>query len=233
MKKILLLLPTYNEKANLEKMVKEIFSFLPGTDILVIDDSSPDGTGEVAEELSKKIKQLQVLHRAKKLGLGSAYLEGFRYALSKDYQAVIQMDADCSHSPSALPGLIKELDSCDCVIGSRYVQGGGIKGWSWHRLLLSQCANFYCRTILGVPIQDLTGGFRALKRKVLESLELNQILSEGYAFQIELNWRIFKYGFRIQEIPIIFSERAGGKSKFGFPIILEALWIVWKLKFSS
>lgn len=233
MKKTLLILPTYNEKANLENLVREIIAFLPNAEILLVDDASPDGTGKLAEELAKKIKQLQVLHRHRKLGLGSAYLDGFRYALSKDYQSVIQMDADFSHSPSALPGLVKELDSSDCVIGSRYVEGGGIKGWSWHRLLLSRCANFYCRTILKVPIRDLTGGFRAVRREVLKALQLDEIRSQGYAFQIELNWRIFRKGFSIKEIPITFSERAGGKSKFGFPTILEALWVVWKLKFSS
>lgn len=229
--KTLVVLPTYNERMNLEKLVKEIISFLPEVEILVIDDASPDGTGEVADELSTKMRQVSVVHRSKKMGLGSAYLEGFQYALAKDFQAVIQMDADFSHSPGALPVLLKELESHDCVIGSRYVEGGGIQGWSWHRLALSRCANFYCRNILNVPIFDLTGGFRAVRREVLEKLNLRELLSEGYAFQIELNWRIFRKGFRVRETPIIFSERGGGKSKFGFPIILEAFWMVWKLKF--
>lgn len=231
--KTLVILPTYNESENLLRIIQEIFNVLPETHLLVVDDNSPDGTGKIAEGLSKNDARIAVLRRASKMGLGSAYRAGFRYALQQDFEAIIQMDADFSHSPHYLPRFIQELASCDCVIGSRYIEGGGFQGWPWHRLWLSACANFYTRTILNVRIFDLTGGFRCFRRKILETIRIDSMVSEGYSFQIEFNYRMSRCGFRLKEVPIVFIDRTRGKSKFSLPIILEAIFIVWKLRFQA
>lgn len=230
--KTLVILPTYNESENLPRFIPEVFTYVPeSADILVIDDNSPDGTGKMADEMAKSNPRISVLHRAGKMGLGSAYLTGFQYALKQNYEAIVQMDSDFSHSPKAIPSLIKALDDSDFVIGSRYLAGGGIQGWPLHRLWLSKFANFYSHTILNIGIYDLTGGFRCFRRKVIESIDLKSILSEGYAFQIEFNYKVFSKRFRIKEVPITFADRTRGKSKLSFGVIWEAIFIVWKLRF--
>lgn len=230
--KTLIVLPTYNESENLPQIVKEILSQTSGdVHLLIIDDNSPDGTGKMADGLSKENSRIFALHRPGKMGLGSAYREGFKYALHRDYEAVLQMDSDFSHSPGYLPAFFKEIESSDCVIGSRYIPGGGVKGWPFHRLWLSSNANRYARIVLGVDIQDLTGGFRCSRRKVLESIDMDSVFSDGYAFQIELNYRILCNRFTMKEIPIIFADRTRGKSKLSIGVIWEAIFIVWKLRF--
>jgi dolichol-phosphate mannosyltransferase len=229
--KTLIILPTYNEMENIPKLIPEIFRHVSETaDILVVDDNSPDGTGILVQTMADTDRRISILHRAGKMGLGSAYLAGFRRALEKDYDAVIQMDSDFSHPPSALPELLSAAQSSDCVIGSRYVPGGSIEGWPFHRLLLSCWANVYARSILHVPIRDLTGGFRCVKRNVLEAIDWSSIYSEGYAFQIELDYRILRKGFSIREIPIVFKDRVQGRSKLSAGVIWEAVFIVWKLR---
>jgi len=226
------MLPTYNESLNLPLIIPEIFSSgLKDTDVLIIDDNSPDGTGGIADELSSANPKVSVMHRPSKMGLGSAYVNGFEYALKHGYEAVIQMDCDFSHSPQYLPALFAGLKDADCVIGSRYIPQGGIRGWPMSRQVLSRFANFYARMILTVDLKDLTGGFRCFRTKVLEPMDYRSIFSEGYAFQIEFNYRLLFNGFRVKEIPIIFADRTLGKSKISFAVILEAVFIVWKLRF--
>jgi dolichol-phosphate mannosyltransferase len=227
--KSVVLLPTYNERENLAAILPAVRS-ASGADILVIDDASPDGTGELAEQIAKTSPFLSVLHRARKLGLGTAYVEGFRWALDKGYDAVIQMDSDFSHDPEDLPRLIRALEKADFVIGSRYVPGGSIRGWSWHRKAISAFGNFYARAILSCPVRDLTGGFKVWSRRALESLELSSILSDGYSFQIETTVRALSKGYRFAEEPIVFKDRRFGSSKLSKKIVWEAVWKVWKLR---
>jgi dolichol-phosphate mannosyltransferase len=229
----LVVIPTYNERDNLEPISTAVLGADPRVDILVVDDNSPDGTGQLADELSRREVRLSVLHRAKKEGLGKAYLHAFRWALSQGYQFIIEMDADFSHDPRFLPKLIDEAQSgTDLVLGSRYVIGGGTVNWGIGRQLLSQGGSLYARSILGVNVRDLTGGFKCFNRKVLEALDLNAVQSSGYAFQIELTYRALKKGFSIKEIPIVFEDRRVGQSKMSRKIFLEALTMVWKLRFS-
>ncbi len=228
----LVILPTYNEIENLPVFIPEVFSAVK-THILIIDDNSPDGTGELAERLSKDDENISVLHRPKKLGLGSAYVKGFLWALEKKYDPIIQMDSDFSHSPSAIPKLISALDHADFAVGSRYIGGGTIENWPGWRLAVSEIGNVYARTILGVGIRDLTGGFKAWKRKTLESLPLSHIISDGYSFQVETTFRAMQKGFKPVEVPITFRDRTRGKSKISRRILFEAMWTVWRLKFSA
>jgi len=223
--------PTYNERENIEELIEKTLSTSPDIDILIVDDNSPDGTGEIAKKIAKENPRVKVLHRPGKMGLGSAYVEGFKWALEKGYDFIMEMDADFSHNPEDIPRFIEKIKEYDLVIGSRYTDGVSVVNWPISRLLLSYFANIYARTVTGVPIMDLTGGFKCFRRKVLESINLDTIMSDGYAFQIEMNYRAYKKGFKITEIPIIFIERRAGSSKMSKKIVWEAFWLVWKLRF--
>ena len=229
--KLIIVLPTYNERDNIVRFIPKILNILQ-TDILIIDDNSPDETGKYADMLAEKHAEVFVLHRAKKMGLGSAYVQGFQWALQQGYEYIAQMDSDFSHDPHDLPLLIKALENADLAIGSRYISGGGIKNWPWYRLAVSQFGSFYSRSILNAPIRDLTGGFKIWKRNVLEKIQLDKILSDGYTFQIETTFRALKSGFKIKEVPIIFKDRTRGKSKISRRVVWEAIVLVWKLRFS-
>jgi len=227
----LVILPTYNEKENIEKLIKEILAQNLSLDILVVDDNSPDGTGQLVEGLRKNIPQLFILHREKKEGLGWAYISGFKWALEKGYDYIFQMDADLSHQPKYLPLLWEKLKENDFVIGSRYIKGGGIVGWPWYRLFLSCFASLYASTILGTRIKDFTGGFNGFRKEVLKKIAFDKIISQGYAFLLEFKYKVVRNGFKVAEVPIIFIERRNGKSKISKRIIWEAIINCWKLRF--
>lgn len=229
-KSTLVAIPTYNEASNIRPLIFEIWKLLPELNILVIDDNSQDGTAGVVEDIMKDHSKLHILKRAGKLGLGSAYIAAFKWALEHNFNAVIEMDADFSHSPKALPQMIKTLEQYPSVIGSRYIRGGATENWNWFRRLLSRGGSIYARLILGVPVLDLTGGFNGWRGEVLRSIDLDSIRSEGYSFQIELKYRSFRSGFKMKEIPITFSERREGQSKMSGRIVWEALFRVWALR---
>jgi len=230
--KAVVIIPTYNEGRNIKSLVKEILTLYPGIQILIIDDNSPDGTGVLADSLSKEQEGVYVIHRPKKLGLGSAYKEGFDWAIKKSFDYILQMDADFSHRPIDIFGILKEAESgADLVIGSRYKDGLRVKGWSIFRIYLSYFANLYVRIILGVKIYDMTSGFRCFRADTLRKIDLSLIRSEGYAFQIEMVYLYCQKGFIIKESPIVFIERKSGKSKFNIKIIIEAFLVVLKLRF--
>ena len=224
-------LPTYNERENLPRIVPAILAASPVLDVLVVDDSSPDGTGTLADELSQNDPRVRVLHRTRKEGLGRAYLHGFRIALEAGYGRILEMDADFSHDPARLPALLGT--DADLVLGSRYVPGGSTVNWGLGRRILSRGGSLYARTILGLPIRDLTGGFKCFRRRVLEGLDLSSVRSSGYAFQIELTYRAIRRGFRVVEVPIIFADRVQGTSKMDRKIVLEAFWKVWRIRFDQ
>jgi dolichol-phosphate mannosyltransferase len=227
----LIIIPTYQERDNLPRIVPQVLGQDERLDVLVIDDASPDGTGEIADRLAAESPRVHALHRAGKLGLGTAYLAGFRWGLDRAYQWLLQMDADFSHDPAHLPQFLRALNDYDVVLGSRYLEGRvTIVNWPIARLLLSYYANVYARGITGIPIWDLTGGFKAFRREVLDALDLDSVESEGYSFQIEINMRAWKRGFRVGEIPIVFVDRSLGESKMSKKIIREAVWRVWKLR---
>ena len=227
----LVCIPTYNECDNLEPIVRAVLAADPRVDILVVDDNSPDGTGALADRLAAAEPRVRVLHREKKQGLGRAYLHAFRWALAEAYTYVIEMDADFSHDPSYLPTLLDTAQAgADLVLGSRYVTGGGTVNWGVGRKLISRGGSLYARSILGVGVRDLTGGFKCFHRRVLESLDLDAVQSSGYAFQIELTYRALRKGFRVREVPIVFEDRRVGQSKMSRRIFLEALTMVWKLR---
>jgi dolichol-phosphate mannosyltransferase len=231
MNRALVCIPTYNEADNLEPITQAVLKAEPRVDILVVDDNSPDGTGKIADALAAKEPRIRVLHREKKEGLGRAYLAAFRWALAEGYTYIIEMDADFSHDPRYLPGLLDEAEAgADLVLGSRYVTGGGTVNWGIGRQVVSRGGSLYARTILGVGIHDLTGGFKCFHRRVLEAIELDAVKSTGYAFQIELTYRTLKKGFTVREIPIVFEDRRVGQSKMSRKIFLEALTMVWKLR---
>ncbi|HEX7567191.1 MAG TPA: polyprenol monophosphomannose synthase [Anaerolineaceae bacterium] len=232
MKKITVIVPTYNEAENLPKLVLALFSLpIPELDLLVVDDNSPDGTGQLAEELGKQNPgRIALLHRPGKLGLGSAYIAGFRFALKQGAEAVLQMDADFSHPVEKIPEMVAALKDADVVLGSRYVSGGGLdEHWPFWRKSLSVWGNFYARTILGLPMRDVTGGFRLWRRVVLESLPLERIRSNGYIFQVETIYVANKLGFHFKEVPFYFADRRWGKSKMNFRIQIEAALRTWAL----
>jgi dolichol-phosphate mannosyltransferase len=222
-----LVLPTYDEAENIEPIVRAVLPRLAEAAgehrLLVVDDNSPDGTGEIADRLAAEHDAVEVLHRPGKEGLGRAYIEGFRRALGAGADLVLEMDADFSHDPADVPRLIAAAGEADLVLGSRYVEGGGVEGWELHRRLLSRGGCFYARTILGVPIRDLTGGFKCFRREVLETLDLDDVQADGYGFQIEMTYRTLKAGFRVKEIPIVFHERRAGASKMDARIAMEAV----------
>ena len=224
-------LPTYNERENLEAMLRALEAVLGADDrVLVIDDNSPDGTGEIADRLAKELGSVDVLHRERKEGLGAAYVAGFRWALEHDAELVLEMDCDFSHNPADVARLIEATADADMVLGSRYVEGGGTRDWSSIRRLISTGGSLYARTLLRVPIRDLTGGFKCYRRQVIETIELDTISARGYAFQIETTYRALRASFSVKEIPIVFSDRAAGGSKMGKRIVLEAIWKVPALK---
>jgi dolichol-phosphate mannosyltransferase len=235
--KVLVIIPTFNERENLASLAPQVLSLDPSIEILVVDDGSPDGTGDLAEELSRTTGRVHVLHRAKKLGLGSAYVAGFRWALERsDAEYVFEMDADFSHDPKYLPEMLRVADAgkVDLVIGSRYLDGGvNVVNWPIRRLILSYGANLYARLVTGMPLMDSTGGYKCFRRRVLESIDLDRVRSDGYGFQIEMNFHAWKQGFAIREIPIVFVDRHSGTSKMNRKIIYEAFWLVWKLRFTS
>jgi dolichol-phosphate mannosyltransferase len=229
--KVLIVIPTYNERENLVELLGRIFAQpIPDLHVLIIDDNSPDGTGALAEELRAKDPRISVMHRPKKLGLGSAYVTGFRYALGQQYDAVFEMDGDFSHNPDSLPEFIRELADADLVLGSRYLHGVTVVNWPLSRLILSYGANLYTRIVTGLPIKDATGGFKCFRSQVLESLDLDRVKSDGYGFQIEINYKAWRKRYRIKEIPILFVDRRAGVSKMSRRIVWEAAWMVWRLR---
>lgn len=224
------IIPTYNERKNIEKLLDQIFNLNLNISILVIDDNSPDGTGEILDKFQITNSKLQIIHREKKLGLGTAYIQGFKWALQRDFDYIFTMDADFSHNPEYIPEFVKKLSEFDLVIGSRYIEGGGVKNWSVRRKLISRCGNFYAKTILDYPVNDCTSGFMGFRRQVLENIKLDEIKSEGYGFLIEIKYRTYKLGYKIFEYPIIFVDRTEGESKISKKIIWEAIFLVWRLK---
>jgi dolichol-phosphate mannosyltransferase len=228
-----LVLPTYNEAGNIERFVAAVLDKLPATArILIVDDDSPDGTGEIADRLAAAHGQVRVLHRARKEGLGPAYVAGFRRALEEGAGYVVEMDADFSHDPAYLPRLLEAGERADLAIGSRYVEGGGVSDWSPLRRAISRGGSAYARLVLGVGVRDLTGGFKCFRREVLEAIDLDSISSRGYAFQIEMTYRAIQRGFRVVEVPIVFRDRQVGSSKMDRSIVVEAIWRVPLLRFA-
>lgn len=228
--KTLIISPTYNERKNIKQLVDMVIGENPELHLLIVDDNSPDGTGEKVKKLQTKYKNLFLETRPKKSGLGTAYIFGFKWALEKKYDNIIQMDADLSHNPKDLPRMVNNLQKYDLVIGSRYINGISVVNWPLRRLMLSYGANAYSRVITGMPIMDGTGGFKAWKSSVLSSIDLDSVKSQGYSFQIEMNFRAWVKKFNIKEIPIIFSDRTIGQSKMSKTIVYEAIFMVWRLR---
>lgn len=229
--KTLIVIPTYNEKENIPLLTKAVLDLPITVDILVVDDSSPDGTGEIVQNLMKTQPRLHLLVRQKKEGLGRAYIAGFKWGLEKGYDIIVEMDADFSHRPLDLVKILDRMSQADFVVGSRWTSGGGTVHWSLMRKIISKGGSFYSRTILGYPLKDWTGGFNAWKRKVLEGIGLDSIQSNGYSFQIELKYKALKKGFVGVESPILFEDRRIGNSKMSMAIVLEAFYKVWKIRF--
>ncbi len=228
--KTLIIIPTYNEIENIEKIIEATFHNAPNVDILIIDDNSADGTGKYVEKLSKKNPKVHIIHREGKLGLGSAYRAGFRYSLKKGYDYTFEMDADFSHNPKDIPKFLEKIKTCDLVVGSRYLDQISVVNWPLARLILSYSANFYARIITGTPTRDLTSGFKCYSRKVLEGIPLDRICSDGYGFQIETVFWAYHKNFNVQEMLIVFTDRIKGISKMSKTIVWEAFWLVWKLR---
>jgi dolichol-phosphate mannosyltransferase len=234
LQRALVVVPTYNESENLPRLVPSILSRDERLEILVVDDSSPDGTGQLAERIAAAEPRVHVLHRAGKLGLGTAYLAGFKWGLERGYDYILEMDADFSHDPAHLPQFLAAIGEYDVVLGSRYLQGRvTVVNWPITRLLLSYFANVYARWVTGLPIGDATGGFKCFRREVLQAIPLDRVESNGYAFQIEMSFRAWKKGFRLGEIPIMFVDRDAGESKMSGRIVREAVWRVWRLRYLS
>ena len=221
-----IVMPTYNERQNLEIIAGRVRESVPEADLLVVDDNSPDGTGDLADKLAETDQHIQVMHRTEKAGLGRAYVAGFSWALERGYDVIVEMDADGSHRPEDLPRMLAALEDADLVLGSRYVPGGTVVNWPWHRLVLSRGGNTYARLALGVPLRDITGGYRAFRRETLVGLGLDGVESQGYCFQVDLAWRAVRGGFRVVEVPITFVERELGTSKMSGSVVREALWRV-------
>lgn len=230
--KTLVIIPTYNEKENIEPIVRQVLKVDSGIEVLIVDDNSPDGTGEIVDQMVESEPRIHVLHRSGKQGLGTAYVAGFEKALEMGVDRVIQMDADFSHNPAYLPDMLKASDKYDVVIGSRYMNGNiSVVNWPLSRLMLSYFANIYARWVTGLPVFDVTGGFKVIRTEVLRNINLNKISSNGYAFQIEMNYIFNKKGFSIKEIPIIFTDREGGVSKMSRRIMMEAVFKIWLYRF--
>jgi len=233
MPKSLVITPTYNEAKNIEQLIAEVLSHGTDVHILVVDDNSPDRTGEIVERLKATNDRIHLIRRPRKLGLGTAYVAGFKFALERDYDFIFEMDADFSHNPKEVPNFLQRIDGCDIVLGSRYSNGVRVMNWPIRRLILSYTANLYTRVITGLPVRDATSGFKCFKRRVLQSIDLENIRSNGYAFQIEVVFLAWKKGFRVCELPIVFVDRRHGVSKMSRRIVYEAAFMVWKLKFRS
>ena len=227
--KSMIVIPTYNEKENIARLVQTIFQIEPDFYITIVDDNSPDGTGQIADELATTYPAVHVIHRPGKQGLGTAYVAGFKYALAAGAEYIFEMDADFSHDPHKLPDFLRAIEEYDLVLGSRYLNGVRVEGWPFRRLLLSKFANIYASQIMVLPVWDITAGFRCYRRAVIESIDLDRIHSDGYAFQIEMLYYTFKHGFRVKEIPFIFRERQHGCSKISRHVVWEALWLVLRL----
>jgi dolichol-phosphate mannosyltransferase len=230
----LVIIPTYDESDNLPRLVPAVLSRDPRLEILVVDDNSPDGTGRLADEIAAAEPRVHVLHRPGKMGLGTAYITGFRWGLERGYDVLFEMDADFSHDPAHLPQFLEAIEDYDVVLGSRYLHGRvTVVNWPMGRLLLSYFANIYARTVTGLPVADATGGFKCFRREVLEAIELERVESSGYAFQIEMSFRAWKKGFRLGELPITFVDRDVGESKMSKKIVREAVWRVWRFRLLS
>ncbi|MHB8172917.1 MAG: polyprenol monophosphomannose synthase [Nitrospirota bacterium] len=229
----LVVIPTYNEISNVTKIVDAVLGVSEIAEVLVVDDNSPDGTGAAADDMARSNPRVHVMHREGKMGLGSAYIEGFRYAIDKGYDYIFEMDADFSHDPAEIPRFLEAAAENDVIIGSRYIDGIRILNWPLKRLMLSYFASVYARMITGLKLHDTTGGYKCFRREALEKLDLSRIHSDGYSFQIEMNFLCQKKGFRLKEIPIVFSDRRRGASKMNKGIIFEALAVVWLLKIKS
>ena len=231
MPRALVIIPTYNERENLPRLIPLILEEDPRLEVLVVDDASPDGTGDVADAMAAEDPRVHVLHRAGKLGLGTAYVAGFKWGLAQGYDYLLEMDADFSHDPNHLPTFLEAIEHFDVVLGSRYLQGRvTVVNWPIGRLLLSYFANMYARWVTGVPVADLTGGYKCFRREVLAAIPLDRVESNGYAFQIEMSFRAWRLDFRLGEIPIMFVDRDVGESKMSKQIIREAVWRVWRLR---
>jgi dolichol-phosphate mannosyltransferase len=227
----LVIVPTYNERENIRRIIDAVLRQDGRLEVLVVDDGSPDGTGEIVAELEGVEPRVHLLARARKMGLGTAYIAGFRWALDRDYAYVLEMDADFSHDPAHLPQFLRAIQDADLVLGSRYQQGRvTVVNWPIGRLILSYAANLYARGVTGLPVWDATGGFKCFRREVLESIDFSRVRSNGYAFQIEMSFRAWKRSFRIVEIPIVFVDRTEGTSKMSKSIVREAIWMVWRLR---
>ena len=227
----LVIIPTYNERENIRRIIDSVLKQDGRLEVLIVDDGSPDGTGQIVAELEAVDTRVHLLEREKKMGLGTAYIAGFRWALERDYQYVMEMDADFSHDPGHLPQFLRAIEDADLVIGSRYQQGRvTVVNWPIGRLILSYSANLYARAVTGLPVWDTTAGFKCFRRSVLESIDFSRVRSNGYAFQIEMHYRVWKRGFRIVEIPIVFVDRTEGTSKMSKAIVREAIWMVWRLR---
>jgi dolichol-phosphate mannosyltransferase len=227
--RVLIVMPTFNEAENLPKIVPAVLDAAP-VEVLVVDDSSPDGTGRLADEMAARDPRVHVLHRTTKDGLGRAYLAGFRWGIERGYDVLFEMDADFSHQPKYLPTMIRHTEDFDVVVGSRYIQGGGTENWGLHRRILSQGGGLYARSVLGVQVKDLTAGFIAWRRTALEAIDLDTVTTTGYGFQIDLKYRAVSKGLRLLETPITFPDRTAGESKMSARIFSEALTLVWKLR---
>ncbi len=229
----LVIVPTYNERENLPGLLDRLFALPHGLEVLIVDDGSPDGTGSLVKERMATEPRLHLLERAGKMGLGSAYRAGFRYALDHGAQYVFEMDADFSHDPDAIGDFLREAEHADIVLGSRYLNGVTVVNWPLHRLVLSYMANVYTRIVTGLPVRDATGGFKCFRRRALEAIRLDRVRSDGYAFQIEMSYKCWRKGFRIVEIPITFVDRRAGQSKMSRRIVWEAVWMVWRLRLAD
>jgi dolichol-phosphate mannosyltransferase len=230
--RVLVIIPTYNERENLPVVSERLFAAVPTVSLLVVDDGSPDGTGALADELAAADPRVHVLHRVAKAGLGGAYIAGFDWALGNGFDVVVEMDADGSHAPEQLPTLLAALGDADLVLGSRWVPGGAVVNWPRRRELLSRGGNVYTRILLGIPVKDATGGYRAFRRRVLEKIDYAAVASQGYCFQVDLAWRAVQAGFRVRELPITFAERERGESKMSGSIVREALVLttIWGVR---
>jgi dolichol-phosphate mannosyltransferase len=233
MPKTLVVTPTYNEAENIEKFIDQVLSKGPEINVLVVDDNSPDGTGKIVERLKKSNTRIHLISRAGKMGLGTAYVEGFRFAIANKFDYIFEMDTDFSHNPDEIPNFLEKIKEYDLVIGSRYTNGVRVINWPIRRLILSYGANVYSRIITGMPLKDATGGFKCFRRQVLEAIDLDKIHSNGYAFQIEMNFKAWNKGFKLCEHPIIFMDRQSGVSKMSKKIVYEAVYMVWKLRYNK
>ena len=232
MNKALVIIPTYNEKDNVRRLVETVLAQSPTVDVLVVDDNSPDGTAQIVEGMQREKPRIHLMKRAGKLGLGTAYIAGFKWGLARNYDFLMEMDADFSHDPTEIPNFLEAIETADVVLGSRYKNGVRVVNWPLKRLVLSKGASLYVRVITGLQVMDPTGGYKCFRRAVLESMDLDRIRSNGYAFQIEMTYKAWMKGYRIVEIPITFTDRYAGQSKMSGAIVREALWMVWALTLS-